>query len=187
MEGCRGKQTGICGLTRRAFIRGSAAALALLALPWRPAAPPPRKSAWVSAAPPPPPSPRSCPKAWCSASSAPGTARCWTATGATAASGRTAKACTTAWFTATPAPSTWTRWRRSPSSTCCPAAARFPSPPRAATCTASSARTGKFPRPGRKRPITTTCPRKRWWPGPKQPAAPPSPIPTSSPSSSMST
>ncbi len=38
MEGCRGKQTGICGLTRRAFIRGSAGALALLALPWRPTA-----------------------------------------------------------------------------------------------------------------------------------------------------
>ncbi len=37
MEGCRGKQTGMAGLTRRAFIRGSAGALTLLALPWRPA------------------------------------------------------------------------------------------------------------------------------------------------------
>ena len=38
MEGCRGKRTGRCGLTRRAFIQGSAGALALLALPWRPTA-----------------------------------------------------------------------------------------------------------------------------------------------------
>ena len=65
--------------------------------------------------------------------------------GETAGCGRTARGSIIPWSTAIPAPSTWTRWKRSPFSTCFRPAALFPSPPPAAICTASSARTGRSP------------------------------------------
>ena len=113
-------------LSRRTFVQGSLCSLALLALPCPTLAEPsPGNQARFYQSPTRPILPGLARITRSSACCAPRLARSWTATGATAACGKTGTANTTPWCTATPARCTWTRWRKSPFFTCCPGSSSF--------------------------------------------------------------